>query len=195
MDKVFEWFPQVKMNAHTQTILTEKWKEASNKFRGFCYLSCARRIGEIWAWVVILGWLESRATVQRWLLRIFVKTKIKDRSLSKAGNWLELGSGVVRRQRLGFYASAPRTLLHKILSEPPQSKITAPWKPIDQTQVILRWDKMVYWQTESQKPRQRVSNADRKVFANPESFATSSLLAGEFPNILGNIRMLYKISR
>ena len=110
-------------------------------------LLVVRRIGEIWAWVVILGWLESRATVQRWLLRIFVKTKIKDRSLSKAGNWLEPGSGVVRsRQRLGFYASALRTLLHKILSEPPQSKITAPWKPIDQTQVILRWDKMVYWQ-------------------------------------------------
>ena len=65
-------------------------------------LLVVRRIGEIWAWVVILGWLESRATVQRWLLRIFVKTKIKDRSLSKAGNWHELGSGVVRRQRVGF---------------------------------------------------------------------------------------------
>tara|TARA_A100001015_G_scaffold293094_1_gene369272 strand:- start:501 stop:608 length:108 start_codon:yes stop_codon:yes gene_type:complete len=27
----------------------------------------------------------------------------------------------------------------------------------------------MFW-AESQKPRQRVSNADRKVFANPESF-------------------------
>ena len=43
---------------------------------------------------------------------------------------------------------------------------------------------------ESQKPRQRVSNADRKVFANPESFATSSLLAEEYPDTLQ-----YKISR
>ena len=43
---------------------------------------------------------------------------------------------------------------------------------------------------ESQKPRQRVSNADWKVFANPESFATSSLLAEEYPDTLQ-----YKISR
>ena len=43
--------------------------------------------------------------------------------------------------------------------------------------------------SESQKPRQRVSNADRKVFA------TSSLLAEEFPDILENVRILYKISR
>ena len=43
---------------------------------------------------------------------------------------------------------------------------------------------------ESEKPRQRVSNADRKVFANPENFATSSLLAEEFPDTLQ-----YKISR
>ena len=44
--------------------------------------------------------------------------------------------------------------------------------------------------TESEKPRQRVSNADRKVFANPEIFAISSLLAEEFPDTLQ-----YKISR
>ena len=31
-------------------------------------------------------------------------------------------------------------------------------------------DKEAGSQAESQKPRQRVSNADRKVFANPESF-------------------------
>ena len=49
---------------------------------------------------------------------------------------------------------------------------------------------------ESQKPRLRVSNADRKVFANPEVFAnwkvfaTSSLLPEEFPDTLH-----YKISR
>ena len=42
---------------------------------------------------------------------------------------------------------------------------------------------------ESEKPRQRVSNADRKVFAK------SSLLAEEFPDILENVRILYKISR
>ena len=47
-----------------------------------------------------------------------------------------------------------------------------------------------YSHAESQNPRQRVSNADRKVFANPESFATSSLLAEEFPDTLQ-----YKISR
>ena len=44
--------------------------------------------------------------------------------------------------------------------------------------------------TESQKPRQRVSNADRKVFANPESFSTNSSLAEEFPDT-----SQYKISR
>ena len=30
--------------------------------------------------------------------------------------------------------------------------------------------------TESQKPRQRVSNADRKVFANPESFCDKFII-------------------
>ena len=51
---------------------------------------------------------------------------------------------------------------------------------------------MVEWQrsrSESEKPCQRVSNADRKVFV------TSSLLAEEFPDILENVRILYKISR
>ena len=43
--------------------------------------------------------------------------------------------------------------------------------------------------SESEKPCQRVSNADRKVFA------TSSLFAEEFPDILENVRILYKISR
>ena len=45
-------------------------------------------------------------------------------------------------------------------------------------------------QAESQKPRQRVSNADRKVFANPES----SLLAEEFPD-MQNVRMNWKVFR
>ena len=43
---------------------------------------------------------------------------------------------------------------------------------------------------ESGKPRQRVSNADQKVFANPESFATILFFAEEFPDTLQ-----YKISR
>ena len=43
---------------------------------------------------------------------------------------------------------------------------------------------------QSQKNPVSVSNADRKVFANPESFATSLLLAAEFPDTLQ-----YKISR
>ena len=43
--------------------------------------------------------------------------------------------------------------------------------------------------TESQKPRQRVSNADRKVFAK------SLLLGEEFSDILENVQILYKISR
>ena len=30
--------------------------------------------------------------------------------------------------------------------------------------------------TESEKPRQRVSNADRKVFANPESFCNKLII-------------------
>ena len=52
-------------------------------------------------------------------------------------------------------------------------------------------NKMAYsaLQAGSEKPRQRVSNADRKVFA------TSSLLAEEFPDILENIQILHKISR
>ena len=32
------------------------------------------------------------------------------------------------------------------------------------------------WATESQKPRKRVSNADRKVFANPESFCDKFII-------------------
>ena len=38
---------------------------------------------------------------------------------------------------------------------------------------------LLFWRfslSESQKPRQRVSNADRKVFANPESFCDKFLI-------------------
>ena len=48
-------------------------------------------------------------------------------------------------------------------------------------------------ESESEKLRQRVSNADRKVFVNPESFATSSLLAEEFPD-MQNVWMNWKVS-
>ena len=41
-----------------------------------------------------------------------------------------------------------------------------------------------YPTTESEKPRQRVSNADRKVFANPESFC----------NKMKNLRTFWKMS-
>ena len=41
---------------------------------------------------------------------------------------------------------------------------------------------------ESEKPRQRISNADRKVFANPESFAQ------EAHYWLKNLRIFEKIS-
>ena len=50
-------------------------------------------------------------------------------------------------------------------------------------------------ESESEKPCQRVSNADRKVLQIRKVFATSSLLAEEFPDILANVRILYKISR
>ena len=40
------------------------------------------------------------------------------------------------------------------------------------------------WAPESEKPRQRVSNADRKVFANPESFC----------NKMKNLRTFWKMS-
>ena len=39
----------------------------------------------------------------------------------------------------------------------------------------LIWTRSVF-KTELQKPRQRVSNADRKVFANPESFCDKFII-------------------
>ena len=76
--------------------------------------------------------------------------------------------------------------------------------------------------TESEKPRQRVSNADRKVFANPESFCKKLIIGsrisgyfgknpdsiqniqvtckvsgwtGKFPDDLRSVRMIWKVSR
>ena len=50
--------------------------------------------------------------------------------------------------------------------------------------------------TESQKPRQRVSNADRKVFANPESFCGKFIIgwriSGNFA--IQNIQIICKVS-
>ena len=69
------------------------------------------------------------------------------------------------------------------------------------TEVIFHFKKMnkiafvIKAFTKSEKPRRRVSNADQKVFANPEVFATSSLFAEEFPDILEKVRILYNISR
>ena len=71
-------------------------------------------------------------------------------------------------------------------------KICAFWRlfvfnnPVQRPQMVI----LGALHTESQKPRQRVSNADQKVFANRKVFATSSLLAEEFPNTLQ-----YKIFR
>ena len=72
-------------------------------------------------------------------------------------------------------------------------------------------------QADSQKPRQRVSNADRKVFANPESFCDKFIIGwrisgyfaiqniqiickvsgwtGKFPDYLNSVRMNWKVSR
>ena len=48
--------------------------------------------------------------------------------------------------------------------------------------------------TESEKPCQRVSNADEKVLQIRKLFATWSLLKEEFLDNLQNVRMLYEIS-
>ena len=57
------------------------------------------------------------------------------------------------------------------------------------------------WFTEFQKPRQRVSNADRKVFANPESFCNKLIICwrisgyfGKCPDTIQNIQIIYKVS-
>ena len=60
---------------------------------------------------------------------------------------------------------------------------------------------------ESEKPRQRVSNADRKVFANLESFCKSGkflqkahywlknfLIFGKCPDTIQNIQIICKVS-
>ena len=53
---------------------------------------------------------------------------------------------------------------------------------------------------ESEKPRQRVSNADRKVFANPESFGNKLIICwrisgyfGKCPDTIQNIQMICKV--
>ena len=49
---------------------------------------------------------------------------------------------------------------------------------------FLLWANMFCHHAESEKPSQRVSNADRKVFAIWKVFATSLLMAEEFPDTL-----------
>ena len=61
--------------------------------------------------------------------------------------------------------------------------------PVAVRVATIEYARWVQWRAESEKNRQRVSNADGKVFA------TSSLLAEEFPDILENVQTLYKISR
>ena len=62
---------------------------------------------------------------------------------------------------------------------------------------------MGYHQPESQKPRQRVSNADRKVFANPESFRDKGhywlknfriLCNTKYPDNMQSVRMNCEVS-
>ena len=50
---------------------------------------------------------------------------------------------------------------------------------------------------ESQKPRQRVSNADRKVFANPESFCDKFIIGWRISGYFAiqNIQIICKVSR
>ena len=55
-------------------------------------------------------------------------------------------------------------------------------------------------QPESEKPRQRVSNADRKVFANPESFCNKLIICwrisgyfGKCPDTIQNIQIICKV--
>ena len=54
--------------------------------------------------------------------------------------------------------------------------------------------------SESEKPRQRVSNADRKVFANPESFCNKLIICwrisgyfGKCPDTIQNIQIICKV--
>ena len=73
--------------------------------------------------------------------------------------------------------------------------ISVVWSGITEVGAAIYYcpsDRWTYLASESEKPRQRVSNADRKVFANPESFPTSSLLAKEFLDNLENVQILYK---
>ena len=56
-------------------------------------------------------------------------------------------------------------------------------------------------QSESQKPRQRVSNADQKVFVNPESFCNKLIICwrisgyfGKCPDTIQNIQIICKVS-
>ena len=52
------------------------------------------------------------------------------------------------------------------------------------------------WRSESQKPRQRVSNADRKVFANPESFCVKFIIGWRISGYFAiqNIQIICKVS-
>ena len=61
-----------------------------------------------------------------------------------------------------------------------------------------------YWAVlaESKKSRRRVSNADRKVFAKPESFWNKLVIGwrisgyfGKYPDIIQNIQIICKVSR
>ena len=54
------------------------------------------------------------------------------------------------------------------------------------------WHHLSY--TESEKPRQRVSNADRKVFANPESFCDKFIIGWRISGYMQNVRMNWKVS-
>ena len=52
----------------------------------------------------------------------------------------------------------------------------------------------VYMIAESQKPRQHVSNADQKLFANPETFCDMFIIGWRIPDHLGNVQGYTKYS-
>merc|ERR1712004_698397 len=64
----------------------------------------------------------------------------------------------------------------------------------------ILWHTLAYfcilWDTESRKPRQRVSNADRKVFANTESFCDKFIIGCRISGYFAiqNIQIICKVS-
>ena len=100
------------------------------------------------------------------------------------------------------YTNDQQPVIVMITRSSPWSNLWILWTNGNSCMNEWNFQKFVHICTESEKPRQRVSNADRKVFANPESFCNKLIIGwrisgyfGKCPDTIQNIQIIYKVYR